>query len=415
MEQGTVESQSQLNGQSQVPTRTWRICFLLLLATALIYLDRQVMALTAEKIMSDFGLTKEAFGRVIGAFRTSYGIAQILGGFLVDAQGPAVVFPAASGLWALSGLLTGMAATVGMLTGCRFLLGIGEAFNWPCALKVTQELVPPKDRPLANGIFNSGAPIGALLAPLIVTAITVFFSWRAAFVATGAIQAFWVAVWIGYTRRESSRLRGNKFLFAGMFRTMANILSMRGFWMLTFSAIIINSVSYYLADWIPLYLKTARGFSFAIGNLLTIVIYAGTSGGNILCGVCVRRLVAGGMRVENAKKWTLFLSCLFMLSAVAAGTTPSRFLAIVFLALTGVGVAAFLVIYLTLAQDLDPAHVGATTGLLGGLGNLAYGFVSPYIGLLADLHRNFLTLTLIGALPWLAFFALFLGFPFENP
>ena len=102
------------------------------------------MALTAEKIIADFGLTKEGFGRVIAAFRTSYGICQILGGFLVDAHGPMIVFPAASGLWALSGLLTGLAATVGMLTGCRFLLGIGEAFNWPCALKVTQELVPPQ-------------------------------------------------------------------------------------------------------------------------------------------------------------------------------------------------------------------------------------------------------------------------------
>jgi len=98
-----------------------------------------------------------------------------------------------------------------------------------------------------------------------------------------------------------------------------------------------------------------------------------------------------------------------MLSAVAAGLTPSRFLAVGLLALTGVGVAGFLVIYLTLAQDLDPAHVGVTTGLLGGIGNLAYGFLSPYIGLLADLHKNFLTLAIIGVLPWLAFIAILVG------
>jgi sugar phosphate permease len=179
--------------------------------------------------------------------------------------------------------------------------------------------------------------------------------------------------------------------------------------MLAVSAVIINGVNYYLADWIPLYLKTTRGFSFAIGNLLTIVIYVGTSAGNLLSGFLVRRLVAGGVSIVNAKKWTLFLSCLLMLSAVAAGLTPSRFLAVGFLALTGVGVAGFLVIYLTLVQDLDPAHVGVTSGLLGGLGNLAYGFLSPYIGLLADLHQSFLTLTLVGVLPWLAFIAVFLG------
>jgi MFS transporter, ACS family, hexuronate transporter len=404
----------QSDNQAQATSKTWGICILLFLATAIIYLDRQVMALTAEKIIADFGLTKEGFGRVIGAFRTSYGISQILGGFLVDAHGPMIVFPAASGLWAFSGLLTGLAATVGMLTGCRFLLGIGEAFNWPCALKVTQELVPPKDRPLANGVFNAGAPVGALLAPIIVTTITVFYSWRAAFVATGAIGALWVVGWIWYTRGVSSRLKGSPFPFADVFRTMVRILGMRGFWMLAVAAIIVNSVNYYLSDWIPLYLKTTRGFSFATGNLLTIVIYGGTSVGNVLSGLLVRRLVATGVSVGNAKKWTLFLSCVLMLSAVAAGITPSRFFAVGFLALTGVGVAGFLVIYLALSQDLDPAHVGLTSGLLGGLCNLAYAFLSPYVGLLADLHKNFLTLTLMGVMPWLAFMAIWVGFSFES-
>jgi ACS family hexuronate transporter-like MFS transporter len=399
----------QVETREQVSAGTWWICILLFLATAIIYLDRQVMALTAEKIIAEFGLNKEGFGRVIAAFRYSYGIFQIFGGFLVDAHGPVIVFPAASGLWAISGLLTGLAATVGMLTGFRFMLGIGEAFNWPCALKVTNELLPAKDRPLANGIFNAGAPVGALVAPIIVTVITVYFSWRAAFVATGAIGAIWVVVWIWCTRNESSRLKGSPLPFKRKIQIMIRILNMRGFWMLAVSAIVINGVNYYLADWVPLYLKTSRGFSFAVGNILTIVIYAGTSAGNILAGLWVRKLVASGVSVANAKMWTLFLSCVLMVAAPAAGLTPSRILAVFFLALTGVGVAGFLVIYLALAQDLNPSYVGVTTGLLGGLGNLAYGYVSPYIGLLADLHKTFLTLTLIGVLPWLPFSAIFFG------
>lgn len=396
---------------TKVSARSWWICILLFLATAILYLDRQVMALTAEKIIAEFGLTKESFGRVIAAFRASYGLSQLVGGFLVDSQGPLIVFPAATGLWAFAGLLTGFAGSLGMLTGCRFMLGVGEAFNWPCALKVTNELLPPKDRPLANGIFNSGAPVGALLAPLVVTTLTILYSWRAAFVATGSIASLWLIAWVWSTRGESGRLRGSPFPFAGVLHTMAGILRMRGFWALTFSAVIINGVNYYLSDWIPLYLKTTRGFSFAIGNLLTIVIYLGTSVGNLVGGFLVSRLVARGVSVARAKQWTLFWSCLLMVSAIPAGLTPSRTLAVGFLALTGVGVAGFLVIYLTLAQDLDPAHVGMTTGMLGGLGNIAYGFLSPYIGLLADLHKNFLTLSLIGVLPWLAFLAIVVGTP----
>src|ERR1019366_9952492 len=100
----------------------------------------------------------------------------------------------------------GLATTIGVLTGCRFLLGIGEAFNWPCALKITNEMLPPKERPLANGIFNSGAPVGALLAPVIVTALTIYYSWRAAFVVTGVLGFFWVAAWLPYPRGSGEKL-----------------------------------------------------------------------------------------------------------------------------------------------------------------------------------------------------------------
>jgi ACS family hexuronate transporter-like MFS transporter len=394
----------------RVSARTWWICFLLFLATAIVYLDRQVLALTAGRIITDFGLTKESFGQIIAAFRYSYGFFQIVGGFLVDAYGSGIVFPAASGLWSIAGLLTGLASTVGMLTGFRFLLGAGEAFNWPCALKVTNSLLPPEDRPLANGIFNSGAAVGALVAPVIITLITIYFSWRAAFIVTGAAGGLWVLAWLWLTRDSSEQLKGNRFPLKQVFRILIHILSMPEFWILAVSAIIINSVSYYLADWVPLYLETSRGFSFSVGNFLSIVVYGGSSVGSIFVGLLVQRLAAHGITVTSAKRWALFASCVLMLSAIPAGLTPYRYIAVVFLALTGMGVAGFLVIYLTLVQDLDPAYVGVSSGLLGGVGNIAYGYVSPYIGLLADRHRSFLVLILAGVLPWLAFLAIFLGF-----
>lgn len=407
-------AEMQVQGARRVSARTWGICILLFFATALIYLDRQVMALTAEKIIGEFGLTTEGFGKVIAAFRYSYGIFQIFGGFLVDAWGPAVVFPAASGLWAICGLLTGFTSTARMLAAFRSLLGTGEAFNWPCALKVTNTLLPPEDRPLANGIFNSGAAVGALIAPVIVTLITVYWGWRAAFVTVGVLGLLWVIIWLAFTRNSSAQLKGSPFPFKSMAQVAIRILRMRGFWMLAVSAIIINSVNYYLADWIPLYLKTSRGFSFAAGNVLSIFVYGGSSCGNILVGLLVRKLVGRGVDLVRAKKWALFVSCVLMLSAVAAGLTSSRYLAVILLAFTGMGAAGFLVIYLTLLQDLDPAHVGVSSGLLGGFGNLAYGYLSPYVGLLAGMQKTFLTLTLVGVLPWLAFITMLWGMKGER-
>jgi ACS family hexuronate transporter-like MFS transporter len=403
------------NPSQHLSSRTLWICILLFAATAIIYIDRQVMALTAEKIIAEFGLNQYEWGKVLKTFRYSYGIVQVVGGFLVDAYGPAIVFPAASGLWALGGLLTGLATSVAMLAGCRFLLGVGEAFNWPSALKVTNALVSPEERPLANGIFNSGAAVGALVAPILVTLITVYFSWRAAFVATGALGGIWVIVWVLYTRGSSAQLKGRPIALHDVLPAVLHILRLRGFWMLALTGITINTVNYYLADWVPLYLKTARGFSFAAGNILSIVVYAGISCGNILAGLFVRSVVTKGLSVSAAKRWAALISCILMGSAAGAGLTPSRYLAVLLLALTGVGTGGFLVIYITLAQDLAPRHIGITSGLLGGMGNLVYGFLSPYVGMLADLHRNSLTLSLIGALPWLAFFAIFWAIPKETP
>lgn len=400
--------------RSRVSAGTWWICFLLFVATSIVYLDRQVLALTASKIIVEFGLTNEKFGQIVGAFRYSYGFVQIFGGFLVDIHGPRFVFPIAAGAWSLAGMLTGLASSVGMLTGLRFALGASEAFNWPCSLKATNALLEPKDRPLANGIFNSGGAMGALSAPLIVTWIAIHWSWRAAFVVTGAVGGVWVLAWLQITRKTGNTLKGKKVNAAEILRVMGRLVTMREFWILSVSALVVNGVNYYLSDWIPLYLETSRGFSFANGNFLSIVIYGGTFTGNLLVGLFIRKLVARGSGTMKAKKWALFAACVLMVSAIPAGLTAYRYAAVFCLALTGIGVGAFLVVYLTLVQDLDPAYVGVSSGLLGGLSNIAYGTMSRYIGMLADHHETVLILVLIGILPWFAFGAILLGPRFQR-
>jgi len=296
-----------------------------------------------------------------------------------------------------------------MLTGLRFLLGAGEAFNWPCSLKVTNSLLSPKDRPLANGIFNSGGAMGALVAPVIVTLIAIHYSWRAAFVITGATGGLWIFAWLWVTKKYSDSLKGTPIPMRSIVQVVGRLLSMPQFWILAVSALLINSVNYYLSDWIPLYLETSRGFSFSRGNALSIVVYGGSFSGNLLVGLFVRKLVARGSTTGSAKRWAMFAGCLLMLAAIPAGITPYRYVAVLCLALTGIGVGSFLVIYLTLVQDLDPAYVGISSGLLGGLSNIAYGSVSRYIGLLADRHSTYLILILIGILPWFAFSAIVFG------
>jgi MFS family permease len=161
-------------------------------------------------------------------------------------------------------------------------------------------------------------------------------------------------------------------------------------------------------------LVTARGFSFTHGNALSITVYAGSFTGNLIVGLFVRVLVKRGWSTNTAKQWALFAACLLMCMAAPAGLTPNRYLAVLCLSLTAVGVGSFLVIYLTLVQDLVPEYVGVSSGLLGGLSNIAYGLVSRQIGALADLHHENLIFLLIAVLPWFAFFPIFVRSRFAH-
>lgn len=260
--------------------------------------------------------------------------------------------------------------------------------------------------PLANGIFNSGSAFGALVAPLLVTFLTLRFGWRASFLITGGLGFLWILLWSRTARGSRSRLRGHRGGRPPLARIFAGILRRRAFWLLSISAVIVNSVSYLLADWIPLYLKTERRFGFAEGNALSMLIFAGLDAGNLAAGFLTRHLAYKGMPLAQARGTALLVACALMTAAAGAGYVPGGGTAVALLAMTAVGVAGFLVIYLTLVQEVDPDNVGATAGLLGGIGNLSYGLLSPYIGRLADLGRSRSVFLLAGLLPWLAFLAI---------
>jgi MFS transporter, ACS family, hexuronate transporter len=385
----------------------WVVCGLLLAATVLNYLDRQVLSLTAEKIIAEFHTDKAGFGELIAAFRFSYAAVQFFGGWIVDALGPRIVFSAAVGVWSCAGMLTGVAGGLGSMWVYRFILGVGEAFNWPCALKVTERLLEPRDRVLANGIFNSGTALGAMIAPVIVTILTLRFGWRSAFLVTGALGFFWIVLWTAFTSAHADALVGRPVRVAEVPCILTSIGRKRDFWLLASSAVIVNSVSYFLADWIPLYLKTERGFGFGSGNILSMFVYGGLDAGNLLAGVFVRGAAARGMSVGTARNLALIVSCVLMTSAIGVGVVRSAYVALALLVLTAIGVAGFLVMYLTLVQELSPLHIGAAAGMLGGMGNMAYALVSPFIGKLADVNQSGITFVLVGCLPWLALLSIF--------
>jgi ACS family hexuronate transporter-like MFS transporter len=218
------------------------VCGLLLLGTTLNYMDRLTLNFTAVRVLQEFRLDERHYGQLESAFAFAFALGAILIGWMADRWSVRWIYPAAVLAWSLAGLATGLAGGFVGLLLCRFLLGLAEAGNWPCALRTTQHILPPAQRTLGNSILQSGAALGAILTPLIVLALVTRAdagrspawaagaiaatlgqaatgappgpavvpwlvpahapgAWRGPFVVIGVLGLSWVALWLVSVRR----------------------------------------------------------------------------------------------------------------------------------------------------------------------------------------------------------------------
>ncbi|MFM9063410.1 MAG: MFS transporter, partial [Pirellula sp.] len=182
--------------------RTIFICILLLLASAVNYMDRQTLAVTAARIKSEFALDNVQYGRVEAVFGYSFALGSILWGILVDRFSVRWIYPIGLLGWSLMGFLTGWARDYDELYKCRLLLGVFESAHWPCALKTTQALLSKHRRAMGNSVLQSGTSIGAILTPIVMLAILTDApgSWRAGFQGIAIVGALWVFLWLYVVR-----------------------------------------------------------------------------------------------------------------------------------------------------------------------------------------------------------------------
>ena len=189
----------------------WGLCWLMFASTALCYMDRQAMTLVGSEIKAEFGIRNEGFGWVLAAFSLSYALFQVPAGYLTDRGDVRWVYAWAVGWWSMAAAALAFSPTLGILMGLRAVLGMGEAFNWPCALRTTSIVLPPGDRSLGNGIFNSGAAVGAVLTPLIVPKLSEWYGWRTTFVIIASLGLVWVVGWWSMVRGDhGGRFEGRK-------------------------------------------------------------------------------------------------------------------------------------------------------------------------------------------------------------
>ena len=201
-----------LNNAHKVGNYRWTVVALLFFATTINYIDRQVLGMLKPVIADEINLTEAAYGYIVSAFQAAYAIGLLVVGRLIDRFGTRLSYAVAIALWSIAGCFHAAARGAVGFGLARFFLGLGESANFPAAIKATAEWFPKKERALATGIFNSGSNIGAVVAPIIVTFLTVTYGWQIAFIVTGALGFIWMIAWLLVYRlpRESKHVTASE-------------------------------------------------------------------------------------------------------------------------------------------------------------------------------------------------------------
>ena len=391
----------------------WRIIWLLFLATTLNYMDRQTLQSTADFIKAEFNLNNEGYGWIAFWFSISYGIFQFPAGFLADRWNLRRLYVVALLVWSAAGFMIGMSQTVLMMSACRFVLGMGEAFNWPSAATVVRRVMPHESRGLANGIFHSGASMGAILTPLLALWIVVEggASWRVLFQVVGALGLVWAALWYWTLRGERGAAVANPVAEPGevlnreetmlsQFRSFAELMNLRIFWITFVVSLTINICWHFYRDWLPLFLLEELGVSRRMLQWCLMAYFIGADLGSMASGYMTRRLMRGGYSAARARKIVLMAAALLCVLSTPAALISEPWISMVLIVLVGAGSLGCFPIWLAMTQEISGRHTAVCIGFYGTTGWIAIAASSPFIGRLVDQIGTFAPcLIVVGFVP----------------
>lgn len=339
-------------------------------ATLINYLDRQALSVAAPVLIDRFHMSNEVYGRVVSAFMLAYTISNGISGPLIDRLGTRLGYALCIAWWSAASVLHAFTRGPLSLGVFRFLLGIGEAGNWPAAIKLVAEWFPESERALGCGLFNSGSSFGAILAPPIVAYIVLNYGRQYAFLAIGLLGFIWLAFWWPtYRKPEQSpqAAAAPELPPPSAWRLVRH----RFVWTFIIAKIFFDPAWYFYIFWFPTYLKAARHFDMAdIGKYAWLPFFVAGLGnlfGGALSGFFIRR----GVSVTIARKSAMTFFIVLMMAAIPAVLAPTATLSIVFVSIAMTGYTGALANMLAMPADVFP---GNAVGSIWGLASMGAGF-----------------------------------------
>ncbi len=375
----------------------WWVISLIVLVTLINYLDRNTLSIMWQGIVADLGLidkenlsaeeytqqSKEMYSYIYMFFMVAYGISQMLSGKLYDKIGTRIGFVISVTIWAIADACTAFARGLGSLCFFRSMLGLGEAGPWPGSVKSNAEWFPVKERAFAQGLFNAGASVGAIISPILIALLYTNFGWKMTFVIVGAIGLLWLIPWLVINKKgpkyhEWITEQEREYIVSGQPESSVSnekglswgeLVKNKKSWAVIAGRFFLDPVWWMFVAWLPMYLLDVHGFDIKSIGMYAGIPYIGAMIGSIAGGWFSGNLIKKGKSVNYARKSAMVIGGIVMLpSLIATGLASDVRIVIALMALILLGFQFAIGNIQTLPSDL---FSGKTVGSLAGLGGAA--------------------------------------------
>jgi ACS family hexuronate transporter-like MFS transporter len=362
------------------------------LACTIGYIDRQAISVLKPHLQSILHFSESDYGWIVFAFQLAYALMFTPAGVVIDWVGTRLGYAIFIIWWSLAAMAQGLARGALSFGAALFLLGVGEAGNFPAAIKAIAEWFPRRERALATGVFNAGTTAGAVIAPPLVIWLTLRWGWRGAFIFVGALGFLWLLVWVAHCRvpREHPRITPSELEFiereegeeettTGTRIPWRRILAYRQAWGFVLAKFMTDPIWWFYIFWLPSYLQQGRGFTSEQIGLFAWIPFLVSGVGSVAGGWLSGFFLERGWALSRARKTAMAICAFCMPSGIVAVFAPNVWWALALISLSLAAHQGWSASVFTLASDMFPKRdVGSVTGL-GGTGGAVGGMILSLI------------------------------------
>jgi len=387
--------------KSPIGNQRWIVVALLFFATTINYIDRQVIGLLKPTLEVEFGWSEKDYANIVMAFTAAYALGLLVFGRIIDKIGTKMGFSISIIFWSIAACLHGVVKTTFGFGIARAALGLGESGNFPAAIKTVAEWFPKKERALATGIFNSGANIGAVFAPILVPTILALYGWQEAFIITGAIGFVWLIFWLYYyeiptrnkkvTQAELDHIHSDNEEDTSNEKPISwgTLFKVRQTYVFIAGKLLTDPIWWFFLFWLPSYFSTSFNLDLKKPGWPLVIIYMATSIGSIGGGYLSSYFIQKGWPVYKARKTAMFIFALCVLPIMSAKYATNMWVAVALISLAAAAHQAWSANIFTVASDMFPKKAISSVVGIGGMAGSIGGVLFPiFVGYILETYRQ---------------------------